>query len=312
MKLNYFGYSIENETNHKKHLMDIRPFLNAFCSYNNMDYKNTFSHNSEQVFLLKSSKNLYLFLMTRNSEIIKSINSTDHSISEIYDRLSSNEMLGFSSYIYVESSFFGYASTQMSPKNTAFTLFINNVFKTLQLHYSFIAHPLLQQSSRQEVMAMPFVGRSAIQVSKENSFFDDIKNAINGTVEEFSDVDSFEIIIKPRHRKNIEAAVKKMITAVPDQGLDKMVVRAKEEVHDGLVDLYLAGQGIVSDNISTKNELELAIEITQKVTSNELLEIKVKEHEGDEAIAKDKLDALLRFTEQSAWSSAVSDIPGSE
>jgi len=159
---------------------------------------------------------------------------------------------------------------------------------------------------------MPFVGRSVIQVSKENSFFDDIKNAVNGTAEEFSDVDSFEIIFKPRHRKNIEAAVKKVIAAVPDQGLDKMVVRAKEEVHDGLVDLYLAGQGIVSDNISQKNELELTIEITQKVTSNELLETKVKEHEGDEAITKDKLDALLCFTEQSAWSAAISNISDSE
>jgi len=312
MKLNYFGYSVENETNHKKHLMDIRPFLNAFCSYSNMGYKNTFSHKGEQVFLLKSSKNLYLFLITRNNDIIKSINSTDHSISEIYDKLNSNEMLGFASYIYVEASFFGYASTQMSPKNKAFVFFINNIFKSLQLHYSFVAHPLLQQSSRQEVMSMPFVGRSVIQVSKENSFFDDIKNAMKGTSEEFSDVDSFEIILKPRPRKNIEAAVKKMISAVPDQGLDKMVVRAKEEVHDGLVDLYLAGQGIVSDNISTKNELELTTEITQKVTSNELLESKVKEHEGDGAISKDKLDALLRFSEQSAWSSALSDISDSE
>jgi len=312
MKLNYFGYSIENGTNHKKHLMDIRPFLNAFCTYNNTTYKNTFRHNGEMVFLLKSSKNLYLFLITRNSDIIKSINSTDHSIGEIYDKLSNNEMLGFASYIYVESSFFGYASTQMSPKNTAFVGFVNNVFKSLQLHYSFIANPLLQQSSRQEVMSMPFVGRSVIQVSKENSFFDDIKNAVGGTNEEFSDVDSFEITLKPRSRKNIEAAVKKVITAVPDLGLDKMLVRAKEEVHEGLVDLYLAGQGIVSDNISTKNELELTTEITQKVTSNELLETKVNEHEGDEAISKDKLDAILRFSEQSAWSSALSDLSDSE
>ncbi|MCK4842997.1 MAG: hypothetical protein KAT04_14135 [Methylococcales bacterium] len=69
MKLNYFGYSIENETNHKKHLMDIRPFLNAFCSYGNTGYKNTFSHNGEQIFLLKSSKNLYLFLMKARGQV---------------------------------------------------------------------------------------------------------------------------------------------------------------------------------------------------------------------------------------------------
>jgi hypothetical protein len=67
MKLNYFGYSIQDEKNTKKHLMDIRPFLDAFCDLTDVSFKNKFSHNSEQVFLLKMRRNLYLFLITRNN-----------------------------------------------------------------------------------------------------------------------------------------------------------------------------------------------------------------------------------------------------
>lgn len=312
MKLNYFGYSIEHEDSGKKHLTDIRPFLSCFCLYRNMDYKNKFTHNNEQVFLMDLNENLYLFLSTRENDIIKSINSTDHSITDIYTQLRNDQKLGFASYIYVESSSFGYAATQMSPKNTAFVLFINNIFDSLSLAYNFVALPLLQKSSRLEAMSMPFIGRSVIQVNKENSFFHDIQNIVKGKAEEFSDVDSFEIIIKPRSRKNIEAAAKKVIAAVPDQGLNKMIISAKEEVKDVLVDFYLVGQGILSDNISKKNELELRAEIIERFTSNELLVTKVKEHEGDEAISKDKLEVLFNFNNDSSWSIAIYGLPSSE
>lgn len=312
MKLNYFGYSIEHKDSRKKHLTDIRPFLSGFCLYRDMDYKNKFTHNNEQVFLMDLNENLYLFLSTRDNDIIKSINSTDHSITDIYTQLRNDQKLGFASYIYVESSSFGYAATQMSPKNRAFVLFINNIFDSLSLDYNFVALPLLQKSSRLEAMSMPFIGRSVIQVNKENSLFHDIQNIVKGTAEEFSDVDSFEIIIKPRSRKNIKAAAKKVIAAVPDQGLNKMIISAKEEVKDVLVDFYLVGQGILSDNISKKNELELRAEIIERFTSNELLVTKVKEHEGDEAISKDKLEVLFNFNNDSSWPTAIYGLPSSE
>lgn len=309
MKLNYFGYSIHDHKNNSNYLMDIRPFIKAFCSYEDIEYKNNFTHAGEKVFLLPVSGNIYLFLMTRSNEIIKKIKSSDLSISEVYDLLQRGEMLGFASYLYMSSSYFGFASTIMAPKFSYFSEFINDIFCGLGLsEYSFVSNPLMKQSSKEEVLEMPFIGRSVIQINKQNTFFEDIRNFAGGTSEEFLDIDSFEITIKPRNRKNIEVAVKKFVNSIPDAGLEKMLVRAKDDYHGTLVDLYIAGVGAVSDSINTKEESKIYDEILKRVKSNEILKEKVVEHESNETFEKKTVEAISGLHDSSAWANYISNL----
>lgn len=302
MKLSYYGYSIKHRGSDTQHLFDIRPFLNAFCRLPSVGFKSRFTHRGEQVFLLRQSQNLYLFLMTRTNEIIKKINSTNLTVSEIYDVLQQDERLGFASYVFIKDSYLGFASTVMAPKFGSFGEFVDDVFNAVGLGgYEFVLHPLLQQSTRGEAMSMGIMGRTRVQVNKENSVFDDIRNSFGATPEDFVDVDSMEIIIKPRSRANISSAIAKVITNLPNEGVDRFVVRAKEEAGDQLLDVYLEGKGRVSDTIKRENEQSLHAQIRDKIERNELLAEKVDEHKDSLAFLMEEPEEFVALHDEGAW-----------
>lgn len=249
---------------------------------------------------------MFLFIQTRNKEVIKKINSLDTSVGEIYDSLANGEMLGFASYVFVMDSYIGFASTMMAPRFTSFGAFINDVLQAIGINdYQFNLIPFLHQASKADVMSMPFIGKSTIQINKDNGFFDDVVNCLGGSVDEFEDVDSFEIIIKPKNKKNIEKAVKKMVTAISDDGLEKLLIKAKDDLHPSLIDLYLAGNGLVADNITTRDEREIAQKVREKIANNSVLQMKVANHEQDEAIKQVEIKAISKFYNDSAWANAV-------
>lgn len=309
MKVSYYGYSVKRHSDDERFLFDIRPFIRAFVDLNNVDFKNQFSHAEENVYLLRVRGDLYLYLMTRSNEIIKKIRSTDHLVSEISDMLTRDERLGFASYVYFDRSFLGFASTIMAPKAMSFSNFINNAIEAIGINdYKFVVHPLMQETSFEDALVMPFMGRSSVQVSKENDFFKDLRNLFQGTAEEFEDVDSFEITIKPRRRQNIEAAVKKIINTIPKDGLDKFICRAKEDLGDHLIDLYLVGQGIMSDLVARGTDFEIYQGIAEKVEANELLAEKVRGHEEDEAFTTDEPTPFSCLHDTDAWTGRISDL----
>lgn len=309
MKISYYGYSIKRHSDGERFLFDIRPFIRAFVALNDVNFKNRFSHAGESVYLLPIQNGLFLYLMTRSNEIIRKIRSSDHSVSEITDMLRKDEHLGFASYVYFERSFIGFASTIMAPKAISFSNFVNNVIEAIGLNNcKFVLHPLMQETSFADALAMPFIGRSSVQVSKENRFFEDLRNLFQGTAEEFEDVDSFEIVIKPRRRQNIEAAVKKMINTIPHDGLDRFVCSAKEDLGDHLMDFYLAGQGIVSDLVTKGSDLEIYKAVVAKVEANALLAKKVGEHEAHEAFTTEEPSPFSGLHDPNAWANRILDL----
>ena len=309
MKLSYFGYSVTKHSDGSRYLFDIRPFLNAFCELDDVEFKSQFTRSDEHVYLLKESANLYLFLMTRTNEVIKKIKSTDLSISEIYDLLQQDEKLGFASYIYIKPSFLGFASTIMAPKYKAFTDFMVELFSAIGLSdYQFVLHPMLKQATRADALGMEFMGRASIQVNKENSLFDDLRNSFRGTVEDFVDVDSFEIIIKPRPKRDISPAMKKVLKNVPATGLDSFIMKAKETADDQLMELYLAGKGHVSDTLNKNAEQTIETQIDEKLARNDALTERVNEHEADDEFQKVEPDAFVHLHDVDSWSNALGSV----
>lgn len=306
MKLSYFGYSIKNQIDDKQYLFDMRPFVKAFCGVDSVAFKSQFRHSGEQLFLFHESGNLFLFLITRTNEIIKKISSKDLTVSEIYTALQQDEKLGFASYVHIESSYLGFASTIMAPRATVFAAFLEQIFQTVGLSdYQFVLHPLLQQSTRADAMKMGFLGRTSIQVNKENTVFEDMVIALGGASEDFVDVGSFEIIVKPKPRKNIDTAVNKILGSLPDAGLESFVVRAREELEGQLSDFYLIGQGHVSDTIKKDGAQGIGSQINEKIAKNQLLEQKVAKHEGFDDFEKKEPKSFTRFHAADAWDEVV-------
>lgn len=309
MKLSYFGYSVTKYSNGERYLFDIRPFLNAFCGFENVAFKSQFTRSDEQVFLLKESVNLYLFLMTRQNEVIKKIKSSDLSVSEIYELLQQDEKLGFASYVYVKPSYLGFASTVMAPKYKAFSDFMGELFCAAGLtDYQFVLYPMLKQATKADALKMEFMGRASIQVNKENSLFDDLRDSFGGTVEDFIDVDSFEIIIKPRPKKDISPAMRKVLNNVPTTGLDSFIMKAKEAADDQMMELYLAGKGQVSDTLNKNAEQAIDAQIDEKLARNEILMEKVNEHEANDEFQKEEPAAFVYLHNANAWGDILGSV----
>ncbi len=302
MKLSYYAYSVTHRPTAEHYQFDIRPFINAFCALTDVRFKSQFKYLDEQVFLLKQSPNLYLFLMTRTNEIIKKIRSSDLNVSEIYDLLQQDEKLGFASYVFIEPSFLGFASTVMAPRFQAFVGFLEDIFAAIGLNeYQFILHPLLHQASKADVMSMDYMGRTSVQINKESSFFEDMRNIFNGTTEDFADVGSIEITIKPMPRKNIDVAVRKVLRHVPDEGLDSFVIKAKQTIADQLVEVYLAGNGHLSDTIKKDSDQRINDQIREKINRNNVLLDKASEYITSGDFRSETPEAFLRFLPQDAW-----------
>ena len=91
-----------------------------------------------------------------------------------------------------------------------------------------------RESTKAEVMRMNFVGKAVIQVEPGNTFFHGMQNLIGGTAESYEEVDSFEIIIKPKKRKDIKPVVGNALHAISDDHVRKIVVNAKRETEERL------------------------------------------------------------------------------
>lgn len=309
MKVNYYGYALHDREHRVQFLHDIRPFVDQFCAYNNPTFKQSFTLRGEYVYLTKVREDSYLFLMTRSNEIIKRISSTDLSVSDLYDLLDHGEQLGFTSYVYLQDSYFGFAATMMAPRFRSFSVFMSDLLDRVGLgRYEFKAHPLMTQGSRMDALRMEYLGRSVVQVTQESTLFETVRAAVKGTVPEFSDVDAFEIIIKPRRTKNIKPAISRFIKELPDDGLDKMMLRAKEELGEQTFDLYIAGKGIVYDELKKGGDHELLGAIVKKASENEELQQKVRHHEQDTRFEQLEAEGILRFHEPGAWSDHFRDI----
>ena len=308
MRLSYYTYAVEDHGTGERFLCDLRRFLAGFVELADIGFKNRFMHAGENVYLLKVQGDLYVFIITRSNEIIKKIKSSDLSLSEISDLLQLDEHLGFASYVYFGDRFIGFASTIMAPKAMSFANFFNDVLNAIQLHdFKFVIHPVLQESTFADALSMPFIGRSVLQVSKENGLFNDVRNFFGGTVEEFADVDSFEIIIKPANRRNIESAVKTVIKKLPQDGLEKFTCRAKEEMSDQLTDLYLVGKGMLSDLIMKGTDLDIYLSIKEKIVNPVLVET-LRELNADERFTKKTPEPFAGLRDATSWADRISTL----
>jgi hypothetical protein len=287
----------------------MRTFVDVFSKFQDIEFKNQFAHAGENVYLLRAGKNFYLYLITRSQEVIRKIKSSDHSVSEINDMLQRDERLGFASYVYFGDGFIGFASTIMAPKTKSFSKFLNDVFEAIGItDYRVSLHPFLQEATFADALNMPFIGRSSIQVTKENKLYEDIREFFNGTAEEFSDVDSFEVTIKPRKRQNIDAAIKKVIKSVDQDGLDKFICRAKQDLGDHLMDMYLVGKGMISDIIPKGTDFDIYDSISEKVAENDELLAKLEEHKNHEGFKKEEPEAFAGFNDVDSWTNKLSDL----
>lgn len=301
MRISYYTYFVENDGECSQ--FNLYPLLLNFSRYRSRRFKNSFVSRSsgENYYLFHVIGQVFLFVMTKSREIIKSIDRGTINHSDIYSTLQANQSLGFASYLYADNLFFGLASTVFGPKERQFVEFVNSLFIRLGGgQYEFSVNALLREATRDSVLRLPMLGRTKFEVSDSNPLFQHLVEFSGGDA---TNLDSFEIVIKPRKRKDVTGLVRSFDALIGQDGVDKYIVRAKEALDTALTDFYIVGKGCLQDAISShrKTDAEIFNQMVTKVAGNELLNAKIREFRDDTAYLGAEIRFISRFSQSRNW-----------
>jgi hypothetical protein len=307
MKLSYYGYFLEHKKTKKCYRNTMLPFLKAFCKATNPKYKNSFlSLTDERMYLFNVTTNIFLFVITKSHEIIKKIDTSTINVDEIYSKLGKDDKLGFASFIYFSDNFYGIASTIQGPRNKSFTYFVNSVIQSANItKYEFKSFAYMHQSTKTEVLKLPFIGRTIVQVGEGNNIYDHLKGFFGFKVE---DIDSFVIEIRPKRRKSLKQSFPALNSKINDDGLLKYIVRARESQDEALEDFYIACSGGVTDSINSREDSKIYIEIADKTVNNKTLTEKIEEFNNAKGYSDDKIQDIDDFGKSATWTKHLSAI----
>jgi hypothetical protein len=306
VKLNYFTYCFERFDDKQQFRCNIREFIKASTSPQALPFAKINKHSGENLYLLPVLAGLYLFVQTKDREIIKKIERKEDEIKahEIQSLLTKDESLGFASYVYFHPTInvFGFASRVLSPKCTVFQTFINNLLLLLNIRdISFLIHPLKTQITKTEAMRFPFIGTTRILVNGNSSFGRSCKEFLLGSTNQndLEIIESFEIVIKPSARKPLTETVKHKLATLDDEGIKGIILRAKQNLEDNVKDFYIHQAGALYDEITNTEEEKIFTEIKEKLENNSELAEKVSEYEQE--IREGVNERITHFSQPNNW-----------
>lgn len=304
MKLSYHKYYIEKDG--KRYRQNLLPFIEKFVKIDSKAFKNSFFSHGDQLFLFDLGFQMFLFIVTKDNEIIKSVNSENFSHQDIHEKLSRNENIGFASYIHFSDNYYGIASTFYGPKNLVFNNFINSIFKKIGLgSYRFESMALPVEATRDTVLKLEYKGAVRFDVTRENPFFDEAVKFFG----EPKDTNKICIEFKPEPKQEMTETFDNIVNKIEDDGLKNFVVKGKETLQDSLTDFYLSTQGSVSDVIKVKGELEICNSIRDKIGKNTLLAKSIREFNDDEDYLQESIQSIADFNNLEPWYNYLPNSP---
>ncbi len=304
MTLSYFTYYFDSEKD--KFVHPLNPLIKCFTQVGNAKFRGSFSHNDESIYLFNVSQNFYLFVKTKNKEIIKTVNRNKIEHYDIYNKLQqSNEELGFASYIYISDSYYCILSTLQGPKNGVWVEFINNLLRKLELKsHMFICEPMPVETTADEVMNFHAVTGTVIKINQENNFFKKIAGMLALSLHETREL---VIEIKAHPKSDMNLTFRGINSNIGSEGITKYMVRAKAELDDNITEFYLIGQGYVSDTIDGRfSDAKLHEKVKNKINHNQLLQEKLREYNEDKRYRHESIQDITFYHNLSNWDSILS------
>ena len=311
MKIKYFSYDLKDRNSGKNLAFDMRDFFLNFSLINSPEYKSTFSYNGENLYLFSApfTENIFLFLETRNTDFFKQINKGNMTFDDLRNKIDNESELGYASYIVFGENHFGISSTFMAPGVSPFTVFVNNIIASLGInHLEFRVSPLMMAANAKDVMSLNVVGRTSIELSRSNTFAQELGNVFGLDISNDLSMDSVEIIFKPTKRGNIKPIASTIIDKVGGS-LDAAVkIRAKEFIKDTLTDFYLSENSAIYDEFSYKAESEIPSLMQKLIVQNKYLAGRLNEFKIAVKIEKDPNIAITIYNHDLAWTTLLGNL----
>lgn len=308
MRINYYMYNFHNVNTADVYDFNISKIIENSTNKIAYPYVTDITYNDEKLYLIKLKKDFYLFVQTKNQEIVKAVEEkrSVFSATDLTNKLAANESMGFASYIYMNDKFpiFAFGSRVLSPTPTAFVFYIEQLLKRMKIRdLSFKLIPVKTQISRAEAAKLDFIGRTSFQVAY-GPFVKNLLNAFNGEskVIDFEDIAGLEVIIKPKRGKSINKTILKSIDRVPDNELEKVTLRARAHLEDQLTNFYYSKDGLLSEGCDAESYMSIAEHMQVSLDTNSVIQERIRDYRG---LNYEQLEnhSLLEFDSLDHWNS---------
>jgi RexA-like intracellular sensor of abortive infection system len=312
MRLGYFGYYVTSTEEVESSLVDLRKFIRDFVESDDVAFKASMSFGGETLLLLPLDQNTYLFVQTREQELIKSVQRNEWSVDDIKNALDRDQSIGFASYVYVGKHWFAIACRILSPRQSAFAHLICKIFEKLNIPYRLVLRAFQSSVNEAEVEQLDRVGLIRIEINKYSPLMPTILDLISGgDGTEFMDATSLEIRLKPSRKKtsDLKGGLQAMLENLPKNGLAAFQARARFEAIDRMSDMHIYGSGAISDYLEIDDEDLAAISILKLAKANKKLKASLKDFRDDQLFETDSSASQLGIS----WASTHgANISGSE
>lgn len=307
MQVHYYSYCFQDTLTHENKLFNFLNFIESSCLTTKKYITNNIKYLDENLYLIRVSKNFYLFIQTKNSEIVRAIqnNSINIQATDIAEKLNADESLGFASYVYIDGNkpLFSFGAKVLSPNITAFSFYVSQLLISLGIRdYKFCLNPIKSQLSKDDVHKLNFIGRTTIQINSEGSTLKEIMNALNGNPQQINleEIEGLEITLKPKRRKDINNQLACIISNVADKELEKIKIRARANLEDGLADYYYSKDGLVSDFCGEETDALIEQKMKNLIENNSVVSNKVEKYIG---VGYEQLEnhSLVEFSTVDNW-----------
>jgi hypothetical protein len=287
MRVAYYGYCLEytDGDSTKRCLFNIKDILETLITKELPGFKSDFIYGDENLYLVKESPSkapdTYFFLITRDSELVKTINSSDISVQDIREIIKGDEKLGIGSFIHAaHDSCLAYVGQLMSPRIDIFWYYIKTYLDKIISPNPFkvISKPLLAGETIERVMNMDRITKTTMEIGAEHTFSKAFSRLIGNNNGE-DEIESIQITINPKRGRNTKDFIQNLPQYI-DENLRKLVIKAQGDVYSSITDLYIIGSGGLCDSINPDERDSNSVSncIEGKMKDNKALSQKLNEY----------------------------------
>ena len=304
MRVGYFGYYVKHRQSGDKYIVDLRNFVRDFVTSEDVAFKQQFTYNAESLLLLPSSQgSTYLFVQTRDLEIVKRVKRGEWDADDIRRVLRSDQTVGFASYVSLSPEWIGTACRVMSPRHTAFAHLVNSIFDKLQIPFDFILRSFHTQLPEDQVASLDRVGRVSVEINHSSPAMPRVWSALTGgDGTELNDIASMRIEVIPLRKRtaDLKPNLQELVDSLPRNGLESLEARAKAEALDRMSDMYIYGAGAVRGFIDVDAESEIPEAMATSARDNADLQTAIQEFRDEPDLESGSNASSLGIS----WSSA--------
>lgn len=304
MRVGYFGYFVKHRQSGDKHIVDLRNFVRDFVACDNITFKQKFTYNAENLLLLPAQGSTYLFVQTRDLEIVKRVKRGEWNADDIRRVLRNDQSVGFASYVSLNAEWLGTACRVMSPRHTAFAHLMNSIFLELNIPFDFILRSFSTQLPENRVSSLDRVGRVSVEVNHSSPVLKQVWSALTGgDGEELNDVAAMRIEVIPmrKHTADLKPNLQELVDALPRHGLESLEARAKAEALDRMSDIYIYGPGALRSFIDCELESEVPDAMTTAARDSSELRKAIQEFRNEQDVSTNSTASGLGISWASAY-----------